>query len=633
MHDSQDLVNRHIPKEKFEFVQQDKKIYDQAIQGKPIGYLQDVWIRFRKNKFNLIASSILFIMILFSIIMPGLSGKEYIKLNEKLSFLPPRVPILEKFGIMDGTVLKKDKHVDLSKIDEETGLYLPMDYNEKAIVKKTLTNKIVESTDKSPNVMGGQSVIRLDSASTRATVESNEFYTLSKAKNSYIELDVFELDPSSNGRIDLLLQANFIDGYEVVASVTEAGKHKINVFELNEDFSMDIISKLRIRYSSNQSASTAAIASVALYDEGNPEPTLFDEGYKLSKYKLVGGGGSYYRQNAKMIVASFRYNRYIEAFDLTHETAFPADEYDELIEEWGDKVEITPNPDNPEGWFFNEGFPIREVVKKNDTVVVGDEEYSSYEVYLDYAAYLGYSSDKLPYYLFGTSQAGRDSFSLVWVGLRTSLYIGFLVTLINVSIGIVYGAISGYYGGTVDLMMERFKELMGNIPWLVALAILVALYNPGFKTLMLVMVLTGWPGPASVTRMQFYRYKGREYVLASRTMGAKDGRLIFRHILPNGIGTIITASILGIPSVIFTEAVVSYLGYGIGHGQSFKILGFTFSGVSIGVLLSDARNFLVTQPYLTIFPAIIVSILLITFNLFGNALRDAFNPSLRGVDD
>ncbi|HHY09843.1 MAG TPA: ABC transporter permease [Firmicutes bacterium] len=261
------------------------------------------------------------------------------------------------------------------------------------------------------------------------------------------------------------------------------------------------------------------------------------------------------------------------------------------------------------------------------------EEHSSYEVYLDYAAYLGYSQDKLPYYLFGTSQAGRDSFSLIWVGLRTSLYIGFLVTLINVSIGIVYGAVSGYYGGTIDLVMERFKELMGNTPWLVVLSILVALYDPGFKTLILTIIITGWTGPASVTRMQFYRYKRQEYVLASRTMGAKDGRLIFRHILPNGIGTIITSSILGIPSVIFTEAALSFLGYGIGHGQSFQILGFTFSGVSIGVLLSDARNFLITQPYLTIFPAIVVSLLLITFNLFGNALRDAFNPSLRGVED
>lgn len=631
MYSEQDIINRDISEEQFEFVQQDEKIYDQIIQGKPIGYLQDVWMRFRKNRANLIASTILLVLIICSIIMPGLSGKEYVKLNEKLSFLPPRVPILEKFGIADGTVPIKDKPVDLSKIDEETGLYLPLGYNEKAVDVKTLTNTRVESVDKSPNVTGGQSVLRLDHDSTSVTVESNDFYNLSIANNAYIELDVFELDNSSNGKIEVLLQTDFGGDYKVIDTITEVGKHKVMVFDLYEDLTMDIVSKLRIRYSSDNKGSSAAITSISLFDDSSQEPISVDEGYELSIYKIADGKGAYYRQNSEMIIASFRYNRYIAAFDLTHELAFSSVEYDKLLEEWGDNVEKIPNPDNPDGWFFSEGFPIREVVRKNDTVVVNGESYSSYEVYLDYTAYSGY--DKLPYFLFGTSQAGRDSFSLVWVALRTSLYIGLLVTLISVSIGVVYGAISGYYGGKVDLIMQRFAELIGSTPWLVVLSILVALFNPGFKTLVLTLVISDWIGPASVTRMQFYRYKGQEYVLASRTMGAKDARLIFRHILPNGIGTIITSSILAIPGVIFTESALSFLGYGIGHGQSFSVFGLSFSGVSIGVLLSDARNFLVTYPYLTIFPAVIVSILMITFNLFGNALRDAFNPSLRGVED
>jgi ABC-type dipeptide/oligopeptide/nickel transport system permease subunit len=120
--------------------------------------------------------------------------------------------------------------------------------------------------------------------------------------------------------------------------------------------------------------------------------------------------------------------------------------------------------------------------------------------------------------------------------------------------------------------------------------------------------------------------------LASRTLGAKDGRLIFRHILPNAIGTIITASILMIPYVIFSEATISYLGFGIGHGTTFNFFGVTLSGVSLGVLLSDGRDKLISSPYLTLFPAIVISILMITFNMFGNALRDAFNPALRGAE-
>ena len=175
--------------------------------------------------------------------------------------------------------------------------------------------------------------------------------------------------------------------------------------------------------------------------------------------------------------------------------------------------------------------------------------------------------------------------------------------------------------------MERFAEIVGRIPWLVTLSIFMAYFEAGFTSLILILIVSGWIGVASVTRTQFYRYKGREYVLASRTLGAKDGRLIFRHILPNGIGTIITSSILLIPTVIFSEATLSYLGFGIGHGQKFSL-----SGVSIGVLLNDGRDKLQNYPHLTVFPAIIISILMITFNMFGNALRDAFNPALRGSE-
>lgn len=624
----EDVINRDISKDQFDYVQKDKKIFDQEIQGKPIGYLQDVWLRFRKNKTNLIASIILLTLIISSMIMPGLSGKDFVKLDEKLSFLPPRVPVLEKFGIMDGTIDIEDMPVDLEKKDEETGMYLPKGFNEKAIDISSISNDVVVSSEKSPTVLNGQAVVRLDYDSNSMTVESNEFYNISFANNAYLELDVYELD---NGKIEVLLQTDFGGDYTVIDTITETGKHQINVFELNEDLYADIVSKVHLRYSSDNKGSFASITSVSLFDDSSVEPIVFEEGYELSSFKFIDGKGSYQRQNGKLIIASFTYNKYIAAFDLTHEIAFSSSEYDKLIEEWGDKAKKIPNPDNPDGWYFEEGFPIREVIKKNDSVVVAGESYSSYEVYLDYGVYLGY--DDLPYYLFGTTQAGRDLFSLVWVGLRTSLYIGFIVTFINVSIGVVYGAISGFYGGMVDLLMQRFAEFLGRIPWLVTLSIMVVLFDPGIKTLIMVLVISGWISTASVTRMQFYRYKGREYVLASRTMGAKDSRLIFRHILPNGIGTIITSSVLSIPGVIFTEAALSYLGYGIGHGQSFNIFMFEFSGVSIGVLLSDARSYLFNYPYLTVFPAVVVSILMITFNMFGNALRDAFNPSLRGVED
>lgn len=620
----------NISKDQFEFVQKDAKLYDQKIEGKPIGFLEDVWIRFRKNKTNLTASIILLCLIISALIMPALSGKEYVRLNEKIAFLPPRVPVLEKLGIFDGTVSLENMPIDLNLYDEENDLYYPMGYNEKAVVKGSLVNTSIPSNERSPSVLHGQSVLGLDHDSKSVTVQSTGFLSLSKAKNGVLVLDIFEMDNDANGKLEVLLQTEFGGEYHVIDTITEAGVHHVDVFALMPELYADVVSNLQLRYSSDVGRSKAAITSVAVVEAGSDEPVFFDEGFSLSTYRIVDGKGIYLRQNGEMVVASFKYDRYVAAFDLTHEIAFSSVEYDRMLEQWGDKVTITPNPDNPDGWFFSEGFPIREVVRKNDSVRVGDEWFSSYEVYLDYKLYMGY--EKLPYFLFGTTSAGRDLFSLVWVGLRTSLLIGVIVTLINVTVGVVYGAISGFYGGIVDILMERFAEIMGRIPWLVVLSIMVVLFDPGIKTLILTLIINGWIGTAGITRMQFYRYKGREYVLASKTMGASDARLIFKHILPNGIGTIITASVLSIPGVIFTESALSFLGYGIGHGQSFSVFGLSFSGVSIGVLLSDGRNFLLNYPHLVIFPSIIVSVLMITFNMFGNALRDAFNPSLRGVE-
>ena len=126
---------------------------------------------------------------------------------------------------------------------------------------------------------------------------------------------------------------------------------------------------------------------------------------------------------------------------------------------------------------------------------------------------------------------------------------------------------------------------------------------------------------AKRVRMQFYRFKNREYVLAARTLGAKDGRIMGKHVLPNAIGTIITGSVLSIPATIFSESSLSYLG----------IINLnTGSMTSVGTLLSNAQPYLTTYPYMILFPAVFICLLMLSFNLFGNGLRDAFNPSLRG---
>jgi ABC-type dipeptide/oligopeptide/nickel transport system permease subunit len=200
-------------------------------------------------------------------------------------------------------------------------------------------------------------------------------------------------------------------------------------------------------------------------------------------------------------------------------------------------------------------------------------------------------------------------------------------------LGVIWGATSAYYGGQVDMLMERFLDIWGSFPQITMIGIITVLIGPGFVALLIFMIYDGWIGAAKVTRFQFYRYKGREYVLAARTLGATDGRIIFKHILPNALGTIVTRVILSIPSVIFLEVNLSYLGFGIGNGQTLSIGPIELTGTSIGVILKDGQEQILSgNTWLVIYPTLIVAILMITFNMFGNALRDALNPQLRGSE-
>ena len=233
-----------------------------------------------------------------------------------------------------------------------------------------------------------------------------------------------------------------------------------------------------------------------------------------------------------------------------------------------------------------------------------------------YYKYLGFET--MPSFLFGTDRGGRDMFKYVFEGLRNSLLLGILTFVVCFLFGLIWGAISGYFGGTVDLVMERLTDILSGMPWIVLMTLAILHLGSSFTTFLLALCLTGWIGTASRTRTQFYRFRGREYVLASRTLGASDARLIAKHILPNAMGTIITGAVLMIPSVIFSEATISYLGLG------FQNLS------SLGVILSANQSELFNHPYQLIFPSVVIALLMISFNLFGNGLRDAINPSLKG---
>ena len=257
----------------------------------------------------------------------------------------------------------------------------------------------------------------------------------------------------------------------------------------------------------------------------------------------------------------------------------------------------------------------------------GDETTASRMVRVLYYNYYRFLYNTEPNYVFGTDSNGFDLSYRMATGMRISFILSVFVSVINFVIGAIYGAIEGYYGGTTDLVMERISDILADIPFVVVATLfnlhLAKKVGP-FVSLLFAFVMTGWIGTASRVRSQFYRFKNSEYVLAARTLGARDARIMWKHVFPNTLGTIITSSVLVIPSVIFSESMLSYL--------NIISLG-TRTTTSLGTLLSEASGLWTQSPHLMIFPAIVISLLMICFNLFGNGLRDAFNPTLRGADE
>ena len=244
-----------------------------------------------------------------------------------------------------------------------------------------------------------------------------------------------------------------------------------------------------------------------------------------------------------------------------------------------------------------------------------------------YYNYYQYLNGHEPSYIMGTNVMGMDLFCAIGLGARFSLIFALLVSAINLTIGAIYGAIQGYYGGMVDMVMDRIVDVLSGVPFVVVTVLFqlhLAQKVGVVVSFLFAFVLTGWISMAALTRKQFYRFKGQEFVMAARTLGASDWRLMFKHIFPNAIGTIITSCALIIPSVINSETSMTYLG----------IVNLSaFAGTTIGTLLSQGNAAVTTAPHAMLWPSVFLGLLMICFNLFGNGLRDAFNPTTRGVED
>jgi oligopeptide transport system permease protein len=219
---------------------------------------------------------------------------------------------------------------------------------------------------------------------------------------------------------------------------------------------------------------------------------------------------------------------------------------------------------------------------------------------------------------FGTDEFGRDMWTRVWEGTRVSLYIGFLAAFLDMFVGVTFGAVSGFLGGRVDDGMQRVIEILNGIPYLVVAILAMVVFEPGIITISIAIGITGWTYMARIVRGRMMQLKNQEFALASRSLGANGSRLVRKHLLPNSLGPIIVNLMFTIPSAIFAEAFLSFIG-----------LGIQVPDASLGSLISEGAGEMRFHPYLLFFPSVVFCLLMVCFNLLGDGLRDAFDPRMR----
>lgn len=663
-----------LTQEDFAFVQNDERLHDQKFETKPTTFFKDALKRFVKSRSSVVAASILLVLIGMSIIVPFADPNDITSPLGQASYLPPKWFDGDLNGFLDGT-----DRVENAILDPTT-LTLPddSDYKEFAIVGDISTRSAYSDTYSNAVAKYGKGgYLTITNSGSK---EEGIFTAVDEGiRSAEVTLD---LSASYSYKVNFSLdqtvvrEGTFLSTYLAFSSTLdeEAGEALIpltpvtswegegveylEVKDLSaaltaymEENSIAAPSSLKGRLAvvvsaPEDEASSANSLAIGSIESSGLTSVSFSTGLEARKAMADQLSSAYSGfpstslptiglKHAEVVYGSFRYDYYAAAFgDVEYEfTEIDIQNYIDkgwLEYEWG-------TGSQPTSWRLTESgetyCPLRTV--EYQTIVENPFEpdlntrsvHGTRSLYrqLYYEGKIG--SCAAPKYIFGTDRNGKDFFKVVFSGLLTSLGLGVLASAINIVIGLIWGSVSGYFGGWVDMIMERLTEILGGVPFIIVMTLVALLWdnNGGgttFWTFLFALCLTGWIGISGTTRSQFYRYKGREYVLASRTLGASDARLIFKHILPNAVGTIVTSAVLMIPSVIFTEANISYL-----------LPGALALKNSFGVTIESVQSDISKAPYLIVSASLIMALLMISFNLFGNGLRDAFNPSLKGSDE
>lgn len=670
----------------FSLSQVNADIHDTKMKSKPTTFFKDALRRFVKNKSSVAGGVILGVILLLTIFVPVFDQNSLDTTNAYLSYQTKLAPRLFSAGsgFWDGTTQFKNIAIDFDwDAYEKDGTYSggPVtsknsNFDTDAIVGSVSYSKVGENKldDNAVSYARG-GYVRLsavEGATSAVNLESSEgtfylgYYDYSLDVVTADLPEEFAYGEQGQYSINLLYKGLSSEGgYSVLPLAENLSGGQTLHFDLSSNETLlsaadkgnsAIKASLQIVLNPLDGKKSSLLLKSAVFsaEEGTMKPSDAEK-EKLAAMSCSDAAEKMYESvqststrftstgemkiyHADFVTGTFRYDTYLAAFgdqksdNITESTLRGYERNGWITMEYPLSDFINGNPRNEENQKrFLSGITLTEEGKVNCPLRLDEDHPMSVKVIRGsgittvtfsgtisrYRLY-GYSS--MPRFIFGTDDQGRDMFKLVFNGLRYSVVLGVVTTVINLAMGLVWGAISGYFGGWVDLAMERFTDILGGIPWVVVMTLILINKPDNMSTIVMLgiaLCTTGWLGTSSLTRTQFYRYKDREYILAARTLGASDGRLIFRHILPNAIGTLITSSVLMIPSVIFSEASLTYLG--LIRGME----GF-------GATLTNNQKYMTTYPYLIIFPSVVMALVMISFNLFGNGLRDAFNPSLKG---